>query len=155
MKGKGIVGFILGAAFVGGVVAYMKEKEIKKQRDNRVKYLTLFREMNQYVVTKQLNKEIKNYFIDKGYKSIAIYGMSHIGQRLIDDLEDTEIEVLYGIDRRAERMTYELDIYNPEDDLPEVDAIIVTSYDFTEIRELLEEKVDCDIISFDEIIFAL
>ena len=81
--------------------------------------------------------------------------MSHIGQRLIDDLEDTEIEVLYGIDRRAERMTYELDIYNPEDDLPEVDAIIVTSYDFTEIRELLEEKVDCDIISFDEIIFAL
>ena len=102
-----------------------------------------------------LLKEIKNYFIDKGYKSIAIYGMSHIGQRLIDDLEDTEIEVLYGIDRRAERMTYELDIYNPEDDLPEVDAIIVTSYDFTEIRELLEEKVDCDIISFDEIIFAL
>ena len=53
MKGKGIVGFILGAAFVGGVVAYMKEKEIKKQRDNSVKYLTLFREMNQYVVTKR------------------------------------------------------------------------------------------------------
>lgn len=48
-----------------------------------------------------------------------------------------------------------MDIYSPEDELPVVDAIVVTAYDFDEIVELLEGKVNCKILAFDEIIFNL
>ena len=81
--------------------------------------------------------------------------MSHVGQRIIDDLENSRIKIMYGIDQRADKLTYDMDIYSPEDELPVVDAIVVTAYDFDEIVELLEGKVNCEILAFDEIIFNL
>jgi hypothetical protein len=79
--------------------------------------------------------------------------MSHLGQRLIDDLKDSRTQVVYGVDRRADRLTYSLPIYDPSEDLPEVDAIVVTAYDFDEIAEVLAEKMDCEILQFSDILF--
>lgn len=155
MKGKGILGFVLGAAVAGTAVAILRGKELDKQKKNATKYLDLFREMNQYLVTKQQGKKIEDFFEKKGIETIAIYGMSHIGQRIIDDLKDSNVKVLYGIDQRADRLTYELDIYHPEDELPEVDAIVVTAYDFDEIAEQLVSKTEGEILDFDDIIFSL
>lgn len=155
MKKNGVIGFILGTIVAGTMVAIIKDKKLKEQKYDTLKFLTLFRIMNQYLVTKQLNKKLEKYFDERDIKTIAIYGMSHIGQRIIDDLKNTDIEVIYGIDKRADRMTYELDIYHPEDDLPEVDAIVVTAYAYDEIAEMLAEKVDCEILAFDDIIFSL
>lgn len=155
MKMKKISVFLLGAGMGGGMVLLSTMKTILKTKKNVKKYLTLFRTMNQYLVTKQLDKRLEDFFIEKGIKTIAIYGMSHIGQRVIDDLENSSVKIIYGIDQRADRLTYNMDIYNPEDEFPVVDAIVVTAYDFDEIAELLEEKVNCKILAFDDIIFNL
>lgn len=155
MKMKKISVFLLGAGMGGGMVFLSTMKTILKTKKNVKKYLTLFRTMNQYLVTKQLDKRLEDFFIEKGIKTIAIYGMSHIGQRVIDDLENSSVKIIYGIDQRADRLTYNMDIYNPEDEFPVVDAIVVTAYDFDEIAELLEEKVNCKILAFDDIIFNL
>lgn len=155
MKSKGIVGFVLGVAIAGIGVTVVKEKKLNEQKKNTTKYLALFRQMNQYLVTKQMGKKIESFFEEKNIKTIAIYGMSHIGQRIIDDLRDSDVQVMYGIDQRADRLTYELDIYHPEDELPDVDAIVVTAYDFDEIAELLAGKTNCNILAFHEIIFSL
>ena len=152
---KKISVFLLGAGMGGGMVFLSTMKTILKTKKNVKKYLTLFRVMNQYLVTKQLDKRLEDFFIKNGIKTIAIYGMSHIGQRIIDDLENSSVKVIYGIDQRADRLTYDMDIYNPEDEFPVVDAIVVTAYDFDEIAELLEEKVNCRIWAFDDIIFNL
>ena len=144
-------GLLLGAA---GMYAFKYNGE-KTRKKNVVKYLDLFRVMNQYVVTKQRHQELAAYFEEKGYRTIAIYGMSHIGQRVIDDLKDSNIEVLYGVDERADRLTYSLPIYKPSDELPQVDAIVVTAYDFDEIAEKLSEKVDFEILMFADIIFGI
>ena len=79
--------------------------------------------------------------------------MSHIGQRLIDDLKGSKAQVIYGVDKRADRLTYSLPIYDPSEDLPEVDAIVVTAHDFDEIAEVLVEKLDCEILRFSDILF--
>lgn len=154
MKKKSIGAFCLGV-FVGGVFWFGEHRELVKQKKNTGKYLTLFRWMNQYVVTKQVGKSIIEYFKKNGYKKIAIYGMSHMGQRIIDDLENSDVEVLYGIDKRADRLSCELPIYKPEEDYPNVDVIVVTAYDFDEISNYLQEKVDCEIVAFDDIIFGI
>ncbi len=152
-------GFVLGGA-VGAVIATImvakkKNKQIEAGIKNSTKYLDLFRQMNQYLVTKQMDKSIVDYMEKKEYRKVAIYGMSHIAQRVMDDLEDSSIEVVYGIDRRADRLTYNIPIYNPEDELPEVDVIIVTAYDYEEIYDMLSKKTDYDIISFADMIFDL
>lgn len=149
--GRLLAGMLLGGA---GVCAW-KHKGEKQSRKDAVKYLNLFRTMNQYVVTKQRHKELADYFEEKGYRKLAIYGMSHIGQRIIDDLKDSGIEVVYGVDKRADRLTYSLPIYDPSEALPEVDAVVVTAYDFDEIAEELAGKVDFEILRFEDIIFGL
>lgn len=106
-------------------------------------------------MTKQQHKEVSDYFEENGYERIAVYGMSHMGQRLIDDLKDSKIQVVYGVDQRADRLTYSLPIYRPSEELPQVDAIVVTAYDFDEIEEELAEKVDFQILNFSDIIFGI
>ena len=144
-----LAGMLLGSA---GVCAW-KHKGEKQSRKNVVKYLDLFRVMNQYVVIKQQHKDLAEYFEKRGYERIAVYGMSHIGQRLIDDLKGSKAQVIYGVDKRADRLTYSLPIYDPSEDLPEVDAIVVTAHDFDEIAEVLVEKLDCEILRFSDILF--
>ena len=155
MKKGWILGAIAGAAIGAGIMCVVKNKKLHESGANTNKYLILFRQMNQYLITKQMNKNIEDYFKERGIKTIAIYGMSHIGQRIIDDLESSEVKVLNGIDRRAERMTYSLPIYAPEEELPNVDAVVVTASDFNEIAEMLAEKMDCDILAFGDVIYNL
>lgn len=65
--------------------------------------------------------------------------MSFIGQRLYEELKDTGVEVVYGIDKNSDKIYADIDIVTPEDDLEEVDAIIVTAfYFFDEIEVFLE-----------------
>lgn len=155
MKRKDL-GYLAGGLLLGAVGMYAsKYKEEKKRKEDVVKYLDLFRVMNQYVVTKQRHQDLATYFKESGYQTIAIYGMSHIGQRIIDDLKDSGIQVLYGVDKRADRLTYSLPIYKPSDELPTVDAIVVTAYDFDEIAESLAENVDFEILRFSDIIFSI
>lgn len=155
MKKGWIIGTIVGAVIGAGAMCVYKNKKLRESGKNSNKYLALFRQMNQYLVTKQMNKNIADYFEQRGIKTIAIYGMSHIGQRIIDDLENSEVKVMYGIDQRAERLTYNLHIYKPDEEFPEVDAIVVTAYDYDEIAEMLSEKTECEILSFGDVIFNL
>lgn len=94
-----------------------------------------------------------DFFEDNGYKSIAIYGMSYLGERLMDELKDSGIEVRYAIDRNAENIYAGVEVKKPEDDLEEVDAVIVTAvFFFDEIEEQLEKILDCPIISLEDIV---
>lgn len=155
MKKRDVIVF-LGGILLGAIGIYaLKYRAEKKRRKDVSKYLNLFRTMNQYVVTKQHQKELSAYFEENGYERIAVYGMSHIGQRLIDDLEGSRVQVVYGIDQRADRLTYSLPIYDPSEELPQVDAIVVTAYDFDEVAEKLAEKGDFEILKFEDIIFGL
>lgn len=97
------------------------------------------------------------YFTDLGYKSIAIYGMGDLANRLLDDLAGSEVRVCYGIDRDAAGTVCGMEnVYGPEDRLPGVDVIVVTPfYAFEAIRKELEKKVSCPIVSIEEVIWSI
>jgi len=146
----------VGAAVGAGVVKIMKTDEntkIKNLADNR---LALFLLMNQWVKAKQEGKNLAFYFEQNGYKRIAIYGMSFAGQTLISELKGTDIEVVYGIDRNVESVYEGIDIVSMEETLQEVDVVIVTAiYFFDEIQEELSKKIDCPIISLEDIMYKI
>lgn len=161
MKGKGILSVIAGvvagaAAGVAGGVAFAGNtigKNADKYRVMSNKHLALFQLMNDWLITKQEGKSITEYFNKNSYKSIAVYGLSYVGERVLDELKDSGIEVKYGIDKNAKSIFSDIEVYLPEDELPEVDAIIVTPvYFFDEIYEMLSDIVSCPIISMQDIL---
>lgn len=147
-----IVGAIAGAIAVS--VRTMDERmKIQKMSD---KHLELFLMMNQWVKVKQEGKSLVSYFETNGYKRIAVYGMSHVGETFVDELRGTGIEVAYGIDQNADFIYADIDIMTMEDSLDSVDVIVVTAITFfDEIEEKLSEKVECPIISLEDVLYAV
>ena len=151
-----VLGVVAGAATGAGIVNYKKLK--RQDSDFKVikKNEAILKMFNQWLIIKQEGKTIDKYFIDNGFRRIAVYGMSYAGERLLDDLKGSEIEVAYGIDRNAERIFSEVEIVNIDDTLQPVDAVVVTAiYHFDEIEEKLSDLMDCPIISLEDIIYEI
>lgn len=156
---KGIISFISGIAGItagAGVVAKVLGKSLSRTNNLSDKHLALFLMMNQWVKVKQEGKNLADYFKTNDYKKIAIYGMSYAGETLFDELRDSGIEVAYGMDNRANSIYLDLDIVTMEDSLEKVDAVVVTAITyFEEITEKLERKLDCPILSLEDILYEI
>lgn len=156
---KGLLAFMTALAGVGaGAVAAgrIKGNESVKYKELADKHLAIVRMYDQWMITKQQGKTIVTYFKENGYKEIAIYGMSFVGRRVLDELRDSEIQVRYAIDKRADMIYEDIDVITPEDVFEDVDAIVVTSnYYFDVIEEKLSEKIECPIINLEDILYEV
>lgn len=147
-----VIGAAAGAAAVGKL-SVDNSRRIQTMSD---KYLALFLMMNQWVKVKQEGKCLVEFFEKKGYKRIAIYGMSYAGETLANELKNTDVEVVYGIDKNVDSVYSNVDIVSVEDDLKPVDAIVVTAITFfNEIEEQLAQKVKCPILSLEDILYEV
>ena len=82
--------------------------------------------------------------------------MSYAGETLLDELRGTRTEVAYAIDRNADAIYTEVDVVSIEDDCQEVDAAVVTAIAFfDEIEEALSAKLDCPILSLEDILYEV
>ena len=134
-----LIGAVAGAAAVGKV----QGKTINQKAEKVDKFKGYYNMLNQWLVIKQEGKSLEKYFTDNGYKTIAIYGMGEMGNRLYDELKGTSVTVKYAVDKNAASTYSELDVIDPEDDYEEVDAIVVSAiFAFDEIEEMLSDKVD-------------
>lgn len=110
---------------------------------------------SEWVTMKTEGKEIYDYLKCNGYNIIAIYGMNYIGEILLKDLEHSGsgVQVKYAIDKNAECIRTEVAVLKPDDELPIVDAVVVTAVAyFDEIKSILEHKIQCPVISLEEIL---
>lgn len=147
---------VVGAVAGGITVAKLSKDEQNRLKSLADKHLVLMKLFNQWMLTKQEGKSVVDYFHQKGIKTIAIYGMSYVGERLYDELKNTDIQVKYGIDKNADAIYSDLEIVLPKDSLQEVDAIVVTSvYFYAEIEEMLAQKTDSLILSLEDILYEL
>lgn len=120
------------------------------------KYMSLFQLMNYWMIQKNNNVNVGEYLLNKGYKYVAIYGISHIGVSLIQELNGYNIKVEYAIDKNKDNLCMNINTFSPDDDLDEVDAIIVTALDhFIEIERMLKLKVKCPILSLEDVIYEM
>lgn len=148
----GIIGGIIGA----GAVGRMSVEKISKVEKMSDKHLALFQMMNQWVRVKQEGKNLSAYFEKNGYKKIAIYGISYAGETLVEELRETDIEVLYGIDQKAQELDVDINVVTLDDELEEVDVIVVTAITFfDEIEEKLSEIVNYPIVSLEDILYEV
>ena len=151
-----VVSAIAGAAIGAGAARKISLSKAQKAQSLADKHLALFLMMNQWVKIKQEGKKLASYFDKNGYKRIAIYGMSYAGETLMDELKGTDITIVYGIDKNADSIYVGVDIVSMEDVLDEVDAVVVTAITFfDEIEEKLSEKLNCPILSLEDILYEV
>lgn len=148
---------LAGAATGAVIVGVVTSAKIDRYRAYAEKCVALFQMMNNWVKIKQKGKTIASYMEAEGYKRIAIYGMSYVGETLLDELRESGVQVAYGIDQHADAIyTADLDVVQAEDDLEEVDAIIVTAITYFEgIAEKLADKISCPVVSLEDIIYEV
>lgn len=89
-----------------------------------------------------------------GYKKIALYGIGMLGLHVVQQLKNSQVKIVYGIDQRGEKdINQGFPVYKKEDMLPDADVVIVSAtYDFGIIYDYLKEKVQCPVISLEEIV---
>lgn len=138
-----------------GVYALQKSKweEINKYKELSEKHLMMFLIMDRWLDIKQQGKQLADYFVQNGFFTIAIYGMGCVGERLLTEFKDSKVQVKYGIDKKADTIYTELITVTPNDDFEKVDVIVVTSvFYYAEIKEMLELKTNCPIVSLEDIL---
>lgn len=132
------------------------KKRTEKNKTLEVKHLNDFHLMHRWLQIYQEGKNLAEYLENMGCKKIAVYGMGLAGERLLDEIRGTDIQILYGIDKRAHKFNGEIEVYSLYDELPEVDAVIVTvPMYFDSIKLELEKITDSKIISLEDILYDI
>lgn len=133
-----------------------KEQEAQWNWSRIARTTANYNALKRWFFLKQKGKTVCAYFEENGYGRIAVYGLSDLGKYLLEELAESSVEVAYGIDRRAEKLTTGNSVFTIEDSLPEVDAIIVTAvYFFDEIDAKLRQKVSCPVISLEDVLYTI
>lgn len=153
MKRMGLSMAAFGMGFLG---AGMLRKKDGRQRDEKEKELQdkaekmelYYHMLNMWLEMRQKGKSGVSFLQKKGIKKIAIYGMKELGERLYEEIKGTDIQVVCVIDKNPDEVLGDFVVISPEEEIPDVDAIIVTAdYYYWEIKNQLERRVDCPVYS--------
>lgn len=115
------------------------------------KFEQYMRLLDRWMELRELSISVSDYFVERGMRNIAIYGLGNFGRHLLWELSQNDINVLYIIDQQGKQLQSELPVYLPEDKLPDCEAIVVTTFwIYGDICEILPK--DRTVVSLDEII---
>lgn len=148
-----ITGIIIGfGAAVRIALGMYDEKNYLIRKNEKI-----IQVLNQWLKMRQKGKVINDFLIENHYHSIAVYGAGRLGQRLIDELQDTEVEVKYVIDRNEQNIKLDLPVYSMENlPLASVDTVIVTIVTDTEsVVDKLGERIHCPVWELSDILYIL
>lgn len=142
------IGLLIGLVVMYCFMKRLYDKKLQYKQIEIIKNVQISQFLNNWLQMYQMKKNMVPYILDMGYKSIAIYGMGILGQRLYDELEESDIIVKYAIDRNAANIRDLVDVKHPSEELEPVEAVIVTSlYYVDEIKRDMESKMECPVIS--------
>lgn len=133
-----------------------RSSEYREIERNFQKFKELFEVVDRWLFLEQeSNYSIKNYLHSIDCSSFAIYGMSSLGKHLLIRSRREGIEPAYGIDQYVGQFGDDFKIYRPEEELPSIDCIIVTAYDFEEIKNKLKKKINAQIVYIGDLIESI
>lgn len=162
MKKKGkeivfpIIGLFGGCLIVEHLIIKSLSIELTKQKSLSDKHFELYMLMKNWVKLKQKGVNLSSYFLRKGYNKIAIYGMNYVGRILVDELKNSGLEIVKGIDKDPDAANSDIKVVIPDNFNDQVDAIVVTPISFyNEICEEMENRISCPIISLKDVVFEL
>ena len=115
------------------------------------KFTNYFYTLDSWLSAKEAHADIGQMLLQRGFSNIALYGRGKLGEHFIKELENSEVRIEYTIDKKGMDKSI-IPVYPLSENLPKVDAVIVTAtFDYSNIREELEKYFTCPIISLQEV----
>ncbi len=156
MKLKNVLGIATGMGIASLITGKKMHKLMKQEIKKIDKFKKYYNLLNQWLALKQQGKSLEMYFWENQYKTIIIYGMGEIGNRLYEELKNSRIEIKYAIDKNVIIEYDDLEIKELSNSMEQADVVVVTAiFAFDEIKKSIEDKFQCDIISLEDVIFEL
>lgn len=125
---------------------------IKQMRKNS----KIFHTVRNWLDLKNQGKNLSLFFEKHQYQKAAIYGMGYIGESLYYELKNSNISIVYAIDKSAVDFRQELTILRMDDDLPKTDIIIVTLVEnCEELCCYLSQKAGCPVVTLQQLLLEL
>ncbi len=153
--GMAILGTAAGIAAGELTIGKARKKAMHKIEEDDRKFHEFYWLLLQWVHMHNEGRKISTYLKSCGYHTVAIYGMKELGETLLYELKNSGIEVKYAIDRNAEELYAEIDVFHPDEELEAVDAVIVTAVHwFNDIEVKIKQKLDCPVLSLEDVIYA-
>lgn len=151
-----MISFLGGCVFSTYKITRLCQKAMKAEEKLIEKNSINFKIMYNWLKGYQTGRKITDILEREKINEIAIYGMGDLGRTLLKELENTDISVKYVIDRNNYRSFGAHSCYSPFDDLPDVQAVIVTPVsDFENIAEQLRKKTEAHLIPLNKVIDQL
>lgn len=118
------------------------------------KFAAYYRILDQWMLLKEEGIKVEQYFLDHKFNKIAIYGIAKLANHLVKELETSNIQIIYGIDRNSDMIYGKFPVISVEAILPDADVIVVTpTTEYEDIKKDLQKRIECPIVSLEEIIF--
>jgi hypothetical protein len=144
---------VAGATAGAAANRYYMNREWEKQQERYEKFKNYFDVLNQWMTLREEGRSVVSYFEKYNIRTIAVYGMGKLGNHLLWELQDSPIKVVYGIDKNNKVLPSGLSVYAKNDDLPPVDAVVVSAtFDYDAIEMDLCCRTDMLILSLEAIV---
>ncbi|MDD3413825.1 MAG: glycosyltransferase family 10 [Lachnospiraceae bacterium] len=120
------------------------------ETQKEIKFKRYYRILNQILILKKDNLNLADKIKNKGYKNILIYGVGVIGKRIIDEIYESEIKIIYAIDKKEAGYYRGIQIKNQIEYCEEID-VIISSIELNKELEIICK--DYQLIDIEEIIY--
>lgn len=139
------------------------KKALRKTEQQKANVQAYYNLLIEWKLMENDRQKIAHKLLNEGYTRVAVYGMHKLGWVLCNELMSNGVEVVYAIDRNAEKLAYnaytdipDVKLCLPDDKLDVVDLIIVTVQSgYREIKEKLEKVYSYKVISLEELVNSL
>ncbi|MFG6392768.1 MAG: hypothetical protein K1W24_01055 [Lachnospiraceae bacterium] len=134
---------------------FLRLTEHAKRREKRFRLYYLLE--NEWLKLHNNGYKLEEYFIRHQFYKIAVYGMDNIGNRVQEELNQSEkVEIAYMIDEEAYHKYGTGIIVDFEDNWEDVDIILVTDeFYYPEIKAKIQEKGGWNVISLKDVILEI
>lgn len=125
----------------------------KPEMINIKMYVAYYRLLEKWMTLREKGGGTKQYFMSRGMKKIIIYGLGKMANHLLEDLKESDINIVCAIDRNAINKYGDFPVITAEERIPDADCIIITPVHETEaIKKNLTGRTLLPIISLSEVI---
>ncbi len=152
-----VLRLIQGSAIFSGEDAAVLEQTIQNLMEMRIELLGKFQRISAvydaWVSLRNRDIHLAWYLREKGCQRVAVYGVTHLGMRLFEELERDGIEVPCFIDRNAQFLDGPVKIYDPMETFPAVDAVVISLVQQEDkIRALLRARAAVPVWTISELV---
>lgn len=116
-------------------------------------YISYYRLLEKWMVVREQGRSARTYFEANGLRKIIIYGLGKMAGHLLEDLKQSDIEIVCAIDKGAVNKNAGFPVISDENDIPEADCIVITPvYDAAAICQTLRDKTMIPLVSLTDVI---